>query len=408
MGIDYYGIFNLSKCASDPEIKREYRRLALSLHPERKEEDRKEHPQGVTFELVSEAYEVLSDKFLRAVYDQYGEEGLKAGVPGPHEYIQPYIYHGDPMLTFREFFGTTSPYADLLDALYHPLPLYQDGLHIGVRKKDPDVFHPLPLTLKEVFYGGVKQVLIRRRELCEAKSECEGMTRSSQNIVNVKFPPGIESGIKYKFTEAGNQGIAAIPADIIFVTEDIPHPVFKREGLRLASEAEVPKKKSITSLYKRHLDLTLIEEDEENKFDSKEPTTKNGWVLPMAYLSTVKCISLCEALTGFKTTVETIDGKLIRIAVTDVVTPSYQMVIPGEGLPIYGDRSRRRGDLRIRFNIKFPILPLPKRNRLMIQEALTPLEDMGNIGSCTEDLNRTILRDKMNKVALKDQAPPRI
>jgi len=56
----------------------------------------------VIFSFVGEAYEVLSDPYRRSVYDRYGEEGLKNGVPRTEEpYVQPYVYHGDPMQTFR-------------------------------------------------------------------------------------------------------------------------------------------------------------------------------------------------------------------------------------------------------------------------------------------------------------------
>lgn len=55
------------------------------------------------FALVAEAYDVLSDPLKRTIYDQFGEEGLKNGVPGAEEFIQPYIYHGEPMRTYKYF-----------------------------------------------------------------------------------------------------------------------------------------------------------------------------------------------------------------------------------------------------------------------------------------------------------------
>ncbi|KAG8239425.1 hypothetical protein J437_LFUL018945, partial [Ladona fulva] len=150
MGIDYYGVLNIKKCATKSEIKQAYRRLALEFHPVKPQQDEGKH---VTFSMIGEAYDVLSDNLHRAVYDQYGEEGLKAGVPGPRQYIQPYVYHGDPIRTFEEFFGTENPFANLLDVLIHPLPLHVAGNHIGIKKKSMDVSFPLPLTLNEVYYG---------------------------------------------------------------------------------------------------------------------------------------------------------------------------------------------------------------------------------------------------------------
>lgn len=51
--------------------------------------------------LTGEAYDVLSDPLRREIFDQFGEEGLKEGVPTPDGYMSPYVYHGDPMKTYQ-------------------------------------------------------------------------------------------------------------------------------------------------------------------------------------------------------------------------------------------------------------------------------------------------------------------
>ena len=73
MGKDYYKILGISKSATEDEIKKAYRKLALKFHPDKNKAPGAEDK----FKEVAEAYEVLSDKKKRDVFDQYGEEGLK-------------------------------------------------------------------------------------------------------------------------------------------------------------------------------------------------------------------------------------------------------------------------------------------------------------------------------------------
>lgn len=71
--------------------------MALEFNPARLQDESTKK----VFSLIGEAYDVLSNPLRRAVFDQYGEEGLKRGVPGPKDYIHPYCYHGDPMRTYK-------------------------------------------------------------------------------------------------------------------------------------------------------------------------------------------------------------------------------------------------------------------------------------------------------------------
>ena len=73
MGKDYYKILGLARGANEDDIKKAYRKMALKYHPEKNKTPGAEEK----FKEVAEAYEVLSDKRKREIYDQYGEEGLK-------------------------------------------------------------------------------------------------------------------------------------------------------------------------------------------------------------------------------------------------------------------------------------------------------------------------------------------
>ncbi len=73
MGKDYYKVLGLPRSATEDEVKRAYRKLALKFHPDKNKSPGAEEK----FKEIAEAYEVLGDKKKRDVYDKYGEEGLK-------------------------------------------------------------------------------------------------------------------------------------------------------------------------------------------------------------------------------------------------------------------------------------------------------------------------------------------
>ena len=72
---DYYKVLDLPRTATEAEIKKAYRRLAMKYHPDRNPGD---HEAEEQFKEAKEAYEVLSETSKRAVYDQYGHQGIEA------------------------------------------------------------------------------------------------------------------------------------------------------------------------------------------------------------------------------------------------------------------------------------------------------------------------------------------
>ena len=138
LGVDYYAVLGVVPAASTSVVHAAYRTLALAYHPQKAHED----PQRTRtlFHRIGEAYDVLKDGCLRALYDQLGilpcgswcnwlpgwgekftslfftssgHEGLTTkfnAIPG-HPYG--YRYHGKPLRTFEDHFGTTHPYADV-------------------------------------------------------------------------------------------------------------------------------------------------------------------------------------------------------------------------------------------------------------------------------------------------------
>ncbi|XP_051176609.1 dnaJ homolog subfamily B member 13-like [Leptopilina boulardi] len=334
--IDYYGVLNLKRDCQLTDVQKAFRRLAIQYNPERQ----KDKSVEVVFGLIAEAYDVLSDPLRRAVYDQYGEKGLKRGVPGPEGCIQPYVFHGEPLKTYREFFGTTSPYADLLNIVEHPLSCFETSEGRDVKRKEEPLIKPLLLTLSEVYFGGLKKMKIQRLVLI---GEDKATTEMNEKILTIHIKPGLPSGTKIVFPEEGDQGPTKIPADIIFITEDRPHEIFKRNENNL--------------------------------------------------IMTVN-IFLREALTGLSITVNTIDDRILRVPITSVITPNYQKRITGEGLPIVNN-PKERGDLLIDFNIEFPVY-MPVESKNYIKKAFKILHDTESTED-TEYIHRFLLADKIRR-----------
>ncbi|KAL0966099.1 hypothetical protein UPYG_G00290920 [Umbra pygmaea] len=114
--VEYYQILGVQRNASQEDIKKAYRKLALKWHPDKNPENKEEAEKR--FKELSEAYEVLSDANKRNIYDRYGKEGLTTnnGGGGGHFHNGDHFHGGftfrNPEDVFREFFGGRDPFAD--------------------------------------------------------------------------------------------------------------------------------------------------------------------------------------------------------------------------------------------------------------------------------------------------------
>ncbi|KAL4608491.1 hypothetical protein GN956_G24692 [Arapaima gigas] len=316
---DYYTDLEINRTATDADIKRAYRRLSLRFHPHIHDEPGSRE----RFLQVAEAYEVLSDPRKKATYDKFGEAGLKRGIPsdygGSGAWTEGYTYHGNAEKTFRHFFGGDNPFAGKLQ--YEKYFHTQDGSEVSiefgalqdlvVKKQDPAIERDLHLALEDLFYGCTKKMKISRRVMNE-----DGHTSSIKDkILSIDVKPGWKQGTRIKFEKEGDQGPNCIPADIVFVVQEKPHPWFSRQQDDL--------------IYTSHIDLE-------------------------------------KALTGFSVEIQTLDGRFINVPVNDIVHPKYTKIVPGEGMPMSRDPSQK-GNLIIQFEIHFPEKLSADRKRLVRQ-----------------------------------------
>ncbi|XP_045922824.1 dnaJ homolog subfamily B member 6b isoform X2 [Micropterus dolomieu] len=114
--VEYYQILGVQKNATQEDIKKAYRKLALKWHPDKNPDNKDEAERR--FKELSEAYEVLSDENKRNTYDRFGKEGLSGGGGGGGGHYDHFGGGGgftfrNPEDVFREFFGGRDPFADL-------------------------------------------------------------------------------------------------------------------------------------------------------------------------------------------------------------------------------------------------------------------------------------------------------
>jgi DnaJ-related protein SCJ1 len=337
---DYYGLLGLTRGASDADIKRAYKKLALKWHPDvYKGADQDEAKKK--FQKLSHAYEILKDKEKRAVYDQYGEEGLKqqAGRGGGGGFTDPFDLFNSFGFGFpggqrgqrgqRDEERTGPPlHVDLeasLEDLYNgrSLTVTQKKQILchrcrGTGAEDPDDVTKCPvcggsgvrLITQQLGPGFITQTQTTC-DKCGGKGKivkgtcpvCKGhKVESGEDTITVIVEKGMRDGHEITFQGESHEHPEHLPGDLIFKITTVPHSRFIRKENDLYMNAT---------------------------------------------------ITLLQALVGFKKVYKHLDGHSIIIERSGVTKPGLVMTVPGEGMPMYED-SDRFGDLHVEFTIKFP------------------------------------------------------
>jgi molecular chaperone DnaJ len=151
---DFYNVLNVERTASDDEIKKAYRKLAMTYHPDRNGGSKDAEEK---FKEITEAYDVLRDPQKRAAYDRYGEAGLRGGGGGFH-----HVDLSEALSIFMRDFGGFSGLDDLFGG--------RGGGGANPRTGG-DVKITVPLTLAEVATGVEKEIRLRVLDACD---RCEG------------------------------------------------------------------------------------------------------------------------------------------------------------------------------------------------------------------------------------------
>ncbi|XP_008802007.1 chaperone protein dnaJ A7A, chloroplastic-like isoform X2 [Phoenix dactylifera] len=345
---DYYSVLGVSKNASKSEIKSAYRKLARTYHPDVSKEPGAEQK----FKEISNAYEVLLDDEKRAVYDKYGEAGLKGAGMGMGDFTNPF----DLFESLFEGMGGMSGMGGSRAARNRPM------------QGDDEIYY-LVLNFKEAVFGVEKEIEIMRLENCatcdgsgakpgtkpskcntcggqgqvvssartplgvfqqvmtcsscggtgEFSTPCntcrgDGRVRRTKRI-GLKVPAGVDSGSRLRVRSEGNAGRRGGPPGDLYVSiEVLSDPVLKRDGIKI--------------------------------------------------LYTCK-VSYIEAILGTTIKVPTVDG-MVDLKIPQGTQPGTTLVMAKKGVPYLG-KPNARGDQLVRVQVEIP-KRLSSEERKLIEE----------------------------------------
>ncbi len=263
---DYYEVLGVAKSASEQELKKAYRRVAMKFHPDRNPDNKEAEDK---FKEASEAYEVLSDKNKRAAYDQYGHAGVEgAGMGGGAGGFGNFSdIFGD---VFGDIFGGggrggPSRGSDLRYTLELTLEEAVRGTSVKIKVptlvscKTCDGSGAKPGTKPTTCgtCGGHGQVRMQQgffsvqqtcptcrgkgKSIADPCKECHGHGRVEETkTLNVKVPPGVDSGDRIRLAGEGEAGGDGGPSGDLYVQVSVKdHEFFHREGKDLYCEVPI-------------------------------------------------------------------------------------------------------------------------------------------------------------------------
>ncbi|WP_461536108.1 molecular chaperone DnaJ [Spongorhabdus nitratireducens] len=268
---DYYEVLDVERGASDKEIKRAYRRMAMKYHPDRNPDDKAAEEQ---FKEVNEAFEILSDPQKRSAYDQYGHAGVDPNMGG----------HGG--------FGGAGNFGDIFGDVFGDIfGGGGGGARANAAQRGSDLRYSLDLSLEEAVRGTNKEIRIPTLVECKSclgsgakkgtkpstcgtcaghgqvrmqqgffsvqqtcpdcrgkgkivKDPCrdchgEGLVKEYKTLA-VKIPAGVDTGDRIRLAGEGEAGMNGGPAGDLYVQVEVSeHPIFQRDGKHLYCDVPI-------------------------------------------------------------------------------------------------------------------------------------------------------------------------
>ena len=355
MADDYYKILGVARGASEDELKKAYRKLAMQYHPDKNPGNKEAEKK---FKAINEAYDVLKDPQKKAAYDRYGHEAFTGGGMG--------AAGGGPGAAGFEFSGS---FSDIFEDLFSEFT-GQRKRSGGGRSSDVgaargnDLRYNLEISLEEAYRGKQHPIKVTTSASCETcsgsgaekgtqpetcgtcqgrgavrvqqgfftvertcgtcqgagkiiKSPCKtcagsGRTRKEKSL-NVSIPAGVEEGTRIRLAGEGEAGFRGGPAGDLYIFLSVkPHKIFKREGANIY--CSVPLKFSTAAL-------------------------------------------------GGHIEVPTIDGGRVKVTIPEGTQSGHQFRLKGKGMSVL--RSSAHGDMYIEVAVETPVNLSKKQKELL-------------------------------------------
>lgn len=345
---DYYEILGVPKTASDEEIKKAYRKLAMKYHPDRNKDNKEAEEK---FKELNEANDVLKDQQKRAAYDRFGKAAFQnGGMGGGAGGFNP----GD----FASGFG--SAFSDIFETMFG-----EGGAGARGRAGGSDLQYTLEISLEDAFKGkeaNIRVPSVENCDLCDGSGaekgskpeKCgtcngSGRVRSQQGFftiertcgtcggtgtiiknpckkckgagvlrgdktLKVNIPAGIDHGRRIRLPGEGEAARGGKPGDLYVLIAVKPHPLFKREDADLFCRVPLP--------------FTI-------------------------------------AALGGSIDVPTLSGKTASLKIPSGTQGGQQFRIKGQGMPML--RSENKGDLYIEVFVETPVNLNKKQQDLLKQ-----------------------------------------
>ena len=270
---DYYEVLGVPRSASDDDIKKAYRRLALKYHPDKNPDDRRAAEER--FKELVEAYQVLCDAERRSLYDRFGHAAFEQGVGGGPGFDFAAGFEDIIGDLFGDFFGTGR----------------QRAGGRGRGRRGQDLRYELEISFEEAAFGCDKTISVPRLTTCEtcrgvgakpgtqprpcpqcrgsgqvrfqqgffsiaktcghcngqgtviaspcAACDGAGMQRRTHQL-SLKIPGGVDTGSRLKLRGEGEAGAGgATPGDLYVLIHVREHPLFVREGTDVVCEVPI-------------------------------------------------------------------------------------------------------------------------------------------------------------------------